>query len=173
MSCDLRVAVEVALDDLLGQLDRELGHPALQVGQRPLGREPDVLLRAAAQLRRVGLGPGDQVLAHLVRGLSRASSMICPASFARLGELALVVGERRLGLGPWPPRPARGRARILLLAVLRCAFLIAGHAFHASSAKTMKKQMTAQTISLVSGTIGFFAFTSLGARRRSSKRQHA
>src|SRR4249920_1828107 len=39
------------------------------------------------------------------------------------------------------------------------AFLIAGHAFHASRPKTMKKLMTAQTISLVSGTIGFFAFT--------------
>ena len=40
---------------------------------------------------------------------------------------------------------------------------MAGHAFHASRPKTMTNAMAAQTISFVSGTIGFFAFTSSAA----------
>ena len=55
------------------------------------GRGPD--------LGGVGLGPGDQVLAHLVGGL--AGLLDDPAGLvAGVGELSLVVLELVLGLGP-------------------------------------------------------------------------
>src|SRR5262249_46076672 len=67
----LRVAVEVLLDDLLGQLDRQLRDLAVQLAHRTLGREADVLGRALAEFGRVGLGARDQLATHLVRALAR------------------------------------------------------------------------------------------------------
>ena len=66
MSADLRVVVEVALDDLLGQLDRQLGHAALQLAHRPLGGETDVLRRPGPVLGDLAVDRGDALLAHLL-----------------------------------------------------------------------------------------------------------
>src|SRR5439155_13868545 len=65
----LGVVVEVALDDLLGQLDRERGHARLQVGQRAIGGRSDVVLGPLADSRRLFLRPAHEVLAHGVGGL--------------------------------------------------------------------------------------------------------
>ena len=78
----------------------------------------------------------------------RASASCCWYSASDVSASALAASARSRSVRIFASRSAR-------------AFLIAGHAFHASSAKTIAKQMTAQTISLPSGTIGFFAFTSL------------
>ena len=104
---DLGVAVEVALDDLLGQLDRQLGDPALQVGDGPLGREPDVLLRP-------GRSSAASASACAIRSLRtwsaawRASSMIVPASLRASASWRWYSAELGLGLGLRPPRPPRG-----------------------------------------------------------------
>src|SRR3954452_6606859 len=89
---DLGGAVQVLLDDALRELDREIGDLALDVGHRPLGRGADVVRRLRADLGGVHLGPGDQVLAHL---LGRLAGLLddAPGLVARVGQLALVVGE--------------------------------------------------------------------------------
>ncbi len=100
----LGVAVEAALDHLLGQLDRELRHPALEVSRRTLGREGDILARPLADLGRLGLGPRRQVAFKLVGRL--ASLLDDPSRLAPgVGQLTLVVGQHRLGLGLRPLGP--------------------------------------------------------------------
>ena len=114
---DLRVAVEVALDDLLGQLDRQLGDPALQVGQSPArsrdGCPPAARARSSAA----------SASARAIRSLrtwsaaSRASSMILPASlrasasccwYSASSVSASVLGRLRRSRGP-PGSCPRGR----------------------------------------------------------------
>src|SRR3981189_1621643 len=54
----LRVAIQVALDDPLRELDRQVRDSPLEVGTGPLGREPRILLRPRPDLGRLGLGLG-------------------------------------------------------------------------------------------------------------------
>src|SRR5918995_1721987 len=95
---ELGVAIEIALHDLLGEFDRQVRDPALKVGLRAVGREPDVLLRARPRLGRICLRLGLDLALHLVGGLTRL--LDDPRRLvAGFGHLTPVVRELPFGLG--------------------------------------------------------------------------
>ena len=103
---DLRVAVEVVLDDLLGQLDRQL---------RTLARRSAIARSAASRMSswthagRISAASGSALAIRSWRtcsACSRASSMIWLGLVAGVGELPAVVREHASR-----PRPCAASAR--------------------------------------------------------------
>src|SRR5207245_5087429 len=109
---EVGLAIEVALDHLLGQLERELAHARAQVG----GGTGDLglyLLPCPLLARRhLRLGLPAQVLAELVGRLPR---LLDDASRlgSGIGQLRLVLGEDRLRLGLRPLGLVEARADAL------------------------------------------------------------
>src|SRR5262249_7900021 len=68
---ELRLAVQVAFDDPLCKLDRQVRYLMVQLGGGALGREQGVVLRPRPDLGRLGLGLGPDLALHLVGGLAR------------------------------------------------------------------------------------------------------
>src|SRR3954451_21368349 len=60
------LAVEVRLDDLLGQLDDERGDLTLQLARHAVALGAHLLGVALTELGTLGLGPGDDVTTHLL-----------------------------------------------------------------------------------------------------------
>ena len=91
------VAVEVGADDLLGQLDGEVAHLALQLAMARSWAACDVGRVALPELGHLRLGPPHHVLAQLLGGL--AGLLDDPVGLVLgVGQLALVLGQDLLGL---------------------------------------------------------------------------